>query len=163
MNTQLNQFRDALPPHTTPEEALLEPSGGFANDLRNFRSAIHHIAERETSRPVPAGWLIPATRRQRSSQRRLILAWSCAALLCVGLLPLRHKTTTVVQQPVAAVQTQVNDAEDTALLEQVDSAVSESVPSSLAPLTALDSWSTTIASEPANESSLKPEKKNVTQ
>jgi hypothetical protein len=170
MNTHLNQSRDAsLPrtssPRTSSEEALIEPAGDFAAALRHFRSAVHHIAERETSQPVPAGWLIPAKRRQRSAQRSFVLAWSLvttsAALLCVGALPLLHRANPAVHEPpAAAVQ---SDADDTALLEQVDSAVSESVPSSLAPLAALDSWSSTTASEAATESSLKPEKKNVTQ
>ena len=92
-----------------------------------------------------------------------MLAWTCAALLCVSLLPILHHAKLVTSQPVAVVQNAANDAEDTALLEQVDNAVSESVPSSLAPLATLDSWSsTTSTNESVTESSLnKPEKKNV--
>src|SRR5271170_4337524 len=120
MNTRLSQ----------PRDTSLEPGGDFATALRNFRSAVHHVAERETSTPVPSGWLVPAQRRQRRAQRRLVLAWACAALFCVGMLSLLHQAKpVVVTPPVVQIQT---DAEDTALLEQVDSAVSESVPSSLA-------------------------------
>jgi hypothetical protein len=52
-------------------------------------------------------------------------------------------------------------ADDTALLEQVDSAVSESVPSSLAPLATLDNWNSTTTTEETKPSLNKPEKKNV--
>jgi len=149
-------------PNQSPEDSL-EPRGDFATTLRDFRSAVHHVAERETSKPVPSGWLISARHRQRIAQRRLVLAWTCAALLCVSLLPILHHAKLVTSQPVAVVQNVANDAEDTALLEQVDNAVSESVPSSLAPLATLDSWSsTTSTNESVTESSLnKPEKKNV--
>jgi hypothetical protein len=160
MNTHPNQIRNILP----PDEAALEPTGEFAADLRNFRSAVHQAAERETSQPQPlaSAWLIPAKHRYRTTQRRLILAWSSAALLCVGALPLLHNATRVAPAPAVVAQ---SEAEDTALLEQVDTAVSESVPSSLAPLATLDTWSSTdSADEITTESSLNAsEKKNVAQ
>ncbi len=151
-------------PDPSPDTSL-EPSGHFAAALSDFRAAVHHVAERETSKPVPASWLIPARRRHKSAQRRIVLAWSlvtaCAVLLCIGTLPLLHQTRPVVDSPVAAHQNSPGD--DTALLEQVDKAVSESVPSSLAPLDSLDNWdSTTSTNELDSKSSLnKSEKKNV--
>src|SRR5271170_4478594 len=90
MNTRPSQSPDSPLPRMSPEEALLEPGGDFATALSGFRSAVNHVAERETSKPVSASWLVPAQRRQRSAQRRLILAWTCAALLCAGLLPILH-------------------------------------------------------------------------
>src|SRR5271170_6232578 len=158
MNTPPNQIRDTLP----PDETAFEPAGEFAADLRNFRSAVYCAAERNTEQPVPADWLAPAKLRRRAGQRRLVLAWSCAALLCLSALPFLHHTKpVVVTPPVAKVQ---SEADDTALLEQVDTAVSESVPSSLAPLDSLDSWSSTDSNEITPEHSLnKPEKKNVAQ
>lgn len=161
MNTHPNQSRDALP----PDEVMLEPAGQFAADLRNLRSAVHHAADRQTAEPVQFGWLNAAKRRHRSAQRRVVLAWSlatvCAALLCIGALPfLHHPAPPVTAHQVVPVQPVVID--DTALLEQVDTAVSESVPTSLAPLATLDDLSSTTSTN--TESSLNaPEKKNVAQ
>ncbi len=140
-------------------DAQLEPTGALQASIRDFRSAVHHVAQRETSQPVPANWLVPAQGRRRKAQHRLMLAWACAALLCAGIVPLStHLRQAQQAQQQAATQTY---AADTALLEQVDSAVSESVPSSLAPLTALDSWSSSTST---NESSTNPmEKTNAAQ
>jgi hypothetical protein len=71
MNTHPNQFRDTLP----PDEVLLEPAGQFATDLENLRSAVHCAAERRMP-PTTSDWLIPAKRRHRAAQRRLVLAWT---------------------------------------------------------------------------------------
>src|SRR5271170_3069333 len=159
MNTRPDILTDPIS-DPSPDTSL-EPSGDFASALSDFRSAVNHVAERETAKPVPSSWLVPARQRHRSTQRRLILAWTCAALLCIGAVPLLHQTKPVVTPPVVAHQD--NPSDDTALLEQVDNAVSESVPSSLAPLVTLDSWSsTTSTNEPDTKSSPnKPEKKNV--
>ena len=144
---------------------MLEPAGQFAADLSNLRSAVHRAADRQTAQPVPLGWLNAAKRRHRSAQRRVVLAWSlattCAALLCIGALPLlHHAAPPVAEQKVVHVQPVAID--DTALLEQVDNTVSESVPSSLAPLDSLDNWSSTTSTN--TESSLNAsEKKNVAQ
>jgi hypothetical protein len=154
MNQYPEQFRDVLP----PQEVLLEPSGQFGQDLRNFRIVLDRAAERQISQPVPFGWLNAAKRRQHSAQRRMVLAWTCAAaLLCAGALPLlRHSKTAA---PAVIRQSNVDD---TALLEQVDTAVSESVPSSLAPLDAFDSAD--AATSANNETPLnKPEKKHASQ
>ena len=167
MNKHRNQLRDALP----PDEVMLEPAGQFAADLRNLRSAVHRAADRQTAQPVSFGWLNAAKRRHNAAQRRSLLAWSlvttCAAVLCIGAaLPFVHHAKPAVETTVASVQPAVNETasipDDTALLEQVDSAVSESVPTSLAPLATLDDWSSTSSTN--TESSLNtPEKKNVTQ
>ena len=153
MNKHANQFRDTL----APDEVLLEPSGQFGEDLRNFRAAVHRAAERQSSQTVPFGWLNAAKRRRRDGQRRLVLAWTCAALLCAGALPLLHHSKTGVPAGIGQ-----PNADDTALLEQVDTEVSESIPSSLAPLDALDNWdapASTNTQAPLNKS----EKKNVSQ
>lgn len=167
MNTHPNQSRDALP----PDEVMLEPAGQFAADLRNLRSAVHRAADRQTAQPVPFGWLNAAKRRHRTAQRRVVLSWSlattCAALLCIGTLPLlRHAAKPAAGPSVVVAHNTandtVNDTDDTALLEQVDTAVSESVPTSLAPLATLDDWSSTTSTN--TESSLNAsEKKNVAQ
>ena len=165
MNKHPNPLRDVLP----PDEVLLEPSGQFGpgdqfgNDLRNFRAAVHRAAERQTSQPVPFGWLNAARRRRQVAQRRLMLAWATvaasAALLFAATMPLLHHPTTV-STPVAV--TQVRSTDDTALLEQIDTAVSESVPSSLAPLAELDDLNSTNSTNNERTPN-KPEKKNVSQ
>jgi type II secretory pathway component PulM len=157
MNKHADQFRDTLP----PEEVMLEPSGQFGEDLRNFRATVHRAAEREMSQSVPFGWLNAAKHRRRRAQHRVMLAWAtaaaCAALLFAATLPLMN-------HPKAPVIVQVHQStnEDTALLEEVDTAVSESVPSSLAPLDALDDWNTPTSTKTQNSLN-KPEKKNVSQ
>lgn len=162
MNTHPNQLRDTLP----PDEVLLEPAGEFAADLRNLRSAVWHAAGRATAESVASNWLAPARRRRRAAQGRLVLALSTAttfaALLCIGVLPLLHHDKRVAPAPLVAIQ---STSDDTALLEQVDTEVSASVPSSLAPLDNLDTWSSTdSANETSTNSSLSnPEKKNVAQ
>ncbi len=156
MNKHPEQFRDTLP----PDEVLLEPSGQFGQDLRNFRAAVHRAAERQIAQPVAFGWLNAAMRRRHAAQRRTVLAWGLAALLLASALPLLHHSRTAVPAPMT-------QTDDTALLDQVDTAVSESVPSSLAPLDALDNgaldnWNTTTSTNthaPLNKS----EKKNVSQ
>lgn len=123
----------------------IEPSGELAASLRDFRSAVRHIAERETARPVPADWLAPARKRRIGHQQRTALAWACAALLCLATLPwATHSHPATARPATAAAPVSVAPAaeSDTALLEQVDADVSESVPSSLAPLAELDSWNT---------------------
>ena len=162
MNNHPNQSRDVLP----PDEVLLEPSGQFGEDLRNFRAAVYRAAERQTSQPVPFGWLNAAKRRRRKAQRHLMMTWAtvtaCAALLFAGTLPLLHhsKTGGAPSQMMSHVMQPKTD--DTALLEQVDTAVSESVPSSLAPLAEIDSWDATTPTNHETPLS-KPEKKHVSQ
>jgi hypothetical protein len=157
MNKHPNQFRDVLP----PDEVLLEPSGQFGEDLRNFRAAVNRAAERQTSQPVPFGWL-NAAKRRRASHRRIVLAWTCAGLLCVSALPLLHYSKTAGAPSRIVSHNMQPGTDDTALLEQVDTAVSESVPSSLAPLAELDNWDATTSTN--NEIPLnKPEKKHVSQ
>lgn len=149
----------------------IEPSGDFAQSIRDFRAAVTHVAERETASPVTAGWLAPARKRRRSTQQRIALGWACAALLCFATLPFpirSHHQAPV--NPVAAVSTvpaEPSAESDTALLEQVDTDVSESVPSPLAPLADLDNWDTASAnpsSDSNNGTTLRPtESTNVAQ
>lgn len=129
------------------KELIIEPSGEFAASVRDFRSAVTHIAERETARPVSADWLSAARKRRRNHQQRMALSWACAALLFVVTLPwLGHSRHIPSAHPVAQTASPAIAPEsDSALLEQVDADVSESVPSSLAPLAELDNLNTTSA------------------
>jgi hypothetical protein len=144
-------------------EASLEPAGELANSIELFRAAMHSIAGRETTHPGTAEWLMPARRRHRSAQRRTVLAWACAAALCFAAVPLSIHKPVAPSGNVAGhfAEPSHDDASDTALLEQVDNEIAAPVPSSLSPLTELDSWNSTSST---TESSLdKTEKKNVTQ
>jgi hypothetical protein len=126
----------------TDKHNNIEPSGELAASIRDFRSAVTHVAERETARPVAASWLAPARKRRRSHQQRIVLGLAFAALLFLATLPwLSHSRPAATQPAIqaTAAAAPANDS-DTALLEQVDADVSESVPSSLAPLAELDSW-----------------------
>lgn len=129
----------------------MEPSGEFADGLRDFRAAVTHIAERETARPIAVDWLAPARRRRRGHQHRMILAWGCAALLCCATLPFAIPSgptapSHAAVQPVEMPGHSFAPPSSSTLLEQVDDQVSESVPSSLAPLVDLDSMNTASAS-----------------
>lgn len=135
------------------KETEIEPSGEFAASIRDFRSAVTHVADRETAGPVGAGWLAGARKRHRSAQQRMVLGWAAAALLCLATLPLAtHSHHPVLAPPVVQTATTVAPApeSDSALLEQVDTDLSESVPSSLAPLTELDSLTNTSTNASSN-------------
>jgi hypothetical protein len=137
------------------EYTTLEPAGEFAASIRDFRSAVTHFADRETAQPVPANWLAPARKRRRHAQQRMVLGWAAAALLCFATLPLSmHSRHAVIPgaissaipgaipgaiAPAVAIAAAPAADTDSALLEQVDTEVSRSVPASLAPLTELDS------------------------
>lgn len=134
-------------------ENQIEPSGEFAASIRDFRSAVTHVADREAAGPVGAAWLSGARKRRRHAQQRMVLGWAAAALLCLATLPL----ATHLRHPVIApltVQTATTASpapeSDTAILEQVDTDLSESVPSSLAPLTDLDSWANSSSNASKN-------------
>jgi len=130
------------------EYETLEPSGEFAESISDFRSAVAHVAGRETAQPVSADWLAPARLRHRKAQLKVGLGiaagWACAVALCVATLPLfTHPRPAAVAHVVTASPAAAAPESDSALLEQVDTNISESVPSSLEPLNELESWSST--------------------
>jgi hypothetical protein len=146
------------------ENKSLEPSGEFAASIRDFRSAVTHVAERETAHPVTTAWLDPARKRRRAAHQRIALGWACAALLCFATLPFfSHSRPVAMVHPVAPATTAAASTEsDTALLEQIDTDVSESVPSSLAPLAGPDSWNTASTNTSSDSSLQQTESTNVT-
>ena len=130
------------------EYEALEPSGKFAESISDFRSAVTHVAGRETAQPVSADWLAPARHRHRKAQLKvgvgIAMGWACAAVLCFATLPLfTHPHHTAAAHVVTVSPAAANTESDSALLEQVDTNISESVPSSLEPLNELESWSST--------------------
>jgi hypothetical protein len=150
-------------PHYEIESAG-EFTPGFEEEIKLFRSAMNHIAEREMAgRQVAPNWLVPARKRQRSAQRRVALAWTCAAALCLAVLPISMQKATTHQPqaaPNVAVTASPSSASDTALLDQVDTAIATPVPTSLAPLTEMDNWNTDTSTGTSLQST---EKKNVTE
>ncbi len=127
------------------EQKSLEPSGELASSIRDFRAVVTHVAERETARPVSAGWLTPARQRRKRAQLNMALAWACAALLCLAMLPLSVRSHPAPVQAVVVPAAAPAPESDSALLEQVDTNVDESVPAPLAPLADLETWSSTSA------------------
>lgn len=135
-----------------------EPTGDFAAAIRDFRAAVTHVAERETARPMAVDWLAPARKRRRARQHRLVLAWACAAALCFATVPLFMMPISVhvgsapihVAGRTPAPAPPQSGEPDPGLLEQVDEQVSESVPSSLAPLQEMENMNMASANGPGD-------------
>lgn len=130
-------------------EEKMEAAGEFGSAIQDFRAALNHLAERETEATVAANWLTPARRRQRRHHQHMALAWACAAVLCAATtLPFVIHSHAPATRPAAQAMSTAPVAaiSQTGLLEQVDEDVSESVPSSLAPLTEMDNWNSSNAS-----------------
>jgi hypothetical protein len=141
--------------NTQFEQNLLEPAGKLATAIRDFRSAVTHIADRETARPVSADWLAPARHRRRRAQQTMMLAWACAALLCLAMLPYSISLHHDAPPPAVTATTTAAPApeSDNALLEQVDTNVSQTVPTPLEPLAELESWNSESTSTSASNTS----------
>lgn len=132
------------------QEQNPEPTGKFGEMLRDFRAAVTYVALRETAAPMrDSNWLAAARHRRRRHQQRVVLGWACAVLLCAATLPLAthsHGPATLPVEHTTATAV-VDSTPESGLLEQVDADVSESVPSSLAPLAEMDTLN------PANSTS----------
>lgn len=129
----------------------------LAEALNLYRSAMHHIAEREVARPF-----VPEARPGRAFSFRLVLAPALAAAVVAGfLVPVySHLHRDHTGSSRVAIHTQPNPAEarasvdDTVLMNQIDSDLSEEVPDALRPLADLSDQAATTNSV--------SEKKNVT-
>ena len=133
----------------------------LAEALGLFRSAMHHVADREAARrPFVEG--LPERHPTHTFHWRLILAPALAAAVGVGVLvPLySHFHHPHPGSSTVASRTQSNPGEarasidDSVLMNQIDSELSEDVPDALRPLADLSDQAAT-----ANSVS---EKKNVT-
>jgi hypothetical protein len=113
----------------------------LANSISQFRAAVRHIAEQQAG-PAPAAWqLDQAQQRRRSAQRRTMLEWAVAMVLCVTMLvPAVGYYRDHAKRLRAQQQEQLSKqrAADTALLDQVTSELSEAVPDSMRPLAEMD-------------------------
>lgn len=138
-------------------DATREEVRAIAEALSLYRSAMHHIAEREAARPFVA-----EPRPARTLNLRLLFAPALAAAVAAGVLvPAyshfhgRHSGSTAAneaQHGSANVRATIDDA---ALMSQIDSDLSEDVPDALRPLADLSDQATTNSNA--------SEKKNVTQ
>ena len=143
--------------NTQLEDNSLEPTGELANAIRGFRSAVSQIADRETAQPVAADWLAPARHRRHRARQTMTLAWACAALLCLAMLPFSFSSHQAAPHPgtVAVAPAARAQQSDNVLLEQVNTDVAETVPSPLQPLVDLENLSSesTSASNSVSRSS----------
>jgi len=138
-------------------------SGASREDVRQiaetislYRSAMHHLAGREAAQPFPA-----RPRPARTLRLRLLLAPALAAALAAILIPVfSHRHDAPKPAPLALTGQHPPElaratVDDTALMNQIDSELSEDVPDALQPLADLSDPTTTTHSV--------SEKKNVTQ
>jgi hypothetical protein len=117
--------------------------------LTAFRSALVNWSEAQAQVRLS---VVPglAERNERSWRLRLWLpaaTFALAALLLVGYakIPALLHSHATGQQQSAAASTSATDS-DAALMDQVDTEVSEAVPDAMAPLTDLVSWDSTDGS-----------------
>lgn len=125
--------------------------------LSLYRSAMHHLAEREAARPFAA-----EDRPSHSQRFRLLLAPALTAAVAIGVLvPVyahfhdRHTGTIAKAGAASKTDDRIASVDDTTLMNQIDNEVSVDVPDALEPLADLSDQSTTSATA--------SEKKNVTQ
>lgn len=145
-----------------------EEMRSLAEALSLYRSAMHHVAERETAlHPVVHGLAQP--RPKRTFGLRLLLAPALAAAVAAGvLLPLYshfhhpHPPAVAVAADAEHVSAEARvNIDDAVLMNQIDSDVSEDVPDALRPLADLGYQATTTQATTTTHSV--SEKKNVTQ
>jgi hypothetical protein len=128
----------------------------IAEALSLYRSAMQHIAEREAARPFVVG-----RRAERSHRFGLLLAPALAAAVAAAVLVpvyghFGHHDGAGAVPTVKIAQQNGNDThaavDDTALMNQIDSEVSEDVPDALRPLADLSDQTTTtsVVSEKTN-------------
>lgn len=113
---------------------------GLANAISHFRSAVHHIAAR-SSEPATDWGFASALKRRHAAQRRLVLEWAVAAVLCVAaVVPAvgfyrNHAAQVRAEEQARLLKQREADA---ALLDQVTSEISEAVPDAMRPLAEMD-------------------------
>ena len=129
----------------------------LAEAVSLYRSAMHHIADREAARPFAAD-----RRPTRTLGLRFLLAPALTAIVAAGIfVPIYTHLHRPSSRPAAQIPkeqlnaaTTLADVDDTVLMNQIDSQLSEDVPDALRPLADLSDQSTTHNSV--------SEKKNVT-
>ena len=111
----------------------------LAEAIGLYRSAMRHVAEKQTTGPF-RGKLAPAAWTRRVRMRLVLVPALAAAMAAAVLLPaMSHLHKTAVKTPVAQVipqdaTTTVAKVDDTELMNQIDSDLSADVPDALEPL-----------------------------
>ena len=133
--------RDVQDLYAESDAATKRDLEGLANSLSQFRSVVHHIAARSAESAMDWGFE-QARARRRSAQRRVMLEWAVAMALCVAaLVPAmgfyrEHAAQVRAEQQAQLLKQREADA---ALLDQVSSELSATVPDSMQPLAEMDS------------------------
>lgn len=141
--TTTRQVQEMYPESDAATKRDLE---GLANSISQFRAAVRHIAEQQAE-PASIAWqLDQARQRRRSAQRRTMLQWAVATaavtVLCVTMLvpTVGHYRDRAARLQAQRQEQLLKEREaDTALLDQVTSELSVTVPDSMQPLAELDS------------------------
>ncbi|HTW50195.1 MAG TPA: hypothetical protein VMD92_19720 [Acidobacteriaceae bacterium] len=127
----------------------------IAQTLSLYRSAMRHVAEKQPSRSF-----VPAERRAAGLRMRLVLVPALGAALAAAVIGPAyihlHHTAAIAGTPVKPlVQTAAANAQasvdDTQLMNQIDSEVSEDVPDALQPLEDLSDQATTATTTTVTE------------
>lgn len=132
--TTNRQVKELYPESDAASKRELE---GLANSISQFREMVHVAADRQASQLPVSAQLEKAAQRHQTKQRRVMLEWAVAMVLCItAVIPVTSYYRTQAAHEKAQRQAQLMQQReaDTALLEQVTSELSESVPDSLQPL-----------------------------
>lgn len=133
--------------HPSNKPTLDQLEAELAPTLRDFRAASALYAERERS-PLPARLMAPETRSPLAHWRRWTLAATMAcALVTTASFKLLKPAPKLVNAPVASKTTEPKTISDEALLENVASDLSTSVPTPLQSLAPQQSTSTTTVNQ----------------
>jgi hypothetical protein len=150
------KFRRENPEESGAETRLTssEEMRELAEALSLYRSAMQHVAEKQTGRPYVA-----AERRTTGLRMRLVLVPALGAALAAAVIGPAymhlHHTTTIAKVPARiadrTITTQQASVDDTDLMNQIDSEVSEDVPDALQPLADMSDQAATTTTVTENK------------
>ena len=130
----------------------------IAEAMSLYRSAMHHIAQKHAVAPMNQERLASEARRQaRAHRMRLVLVPAMATALAAAVIApavghMHHEKAAVARAVQTAPAETVASVDDTELMNQIDSDLTQDVPDALAPLADLGSQqgSTNQSTEKAN-------------
>jgi hypothetical protein len=133
-----NPGENAAETRLTSSEEMRE----LAEAVSLYRSAMHHVAEKQAAQPF-----VPAHRHATSLRTRLVLVPALGAALAAAVIApvyvhLHHAAIASGQHPPQTPPPTVASVDDTELMNQIDSDLSQGVPDALQPLTGWDDTST---------------------
>jgi hypothetical protein len=135
--------------NTNPEKDSGREMREMAEAMSLYRSAMHHIAQKHAAAPfaAPERLAAEAKKRARAHRTRLVLVPALGAALAAAVIGpavghLHHEKATIARVVVEpAPVTTVAAVDDTELMNQIDSDLTQDVPDALAPLADLSSQS----------------------